>query len=224
MRPELLISAFVGAFLAFLSTSISQWVQRRIRIGIEQKLVVSELMDIRRHCLSNLDAMNRIDLDHGIPSAIHFHKIKIIESSILFSPETFRNINVTHSLLIYRLRIVINNLNIDANAVIHYLNKDEVDQNVLQEYIDYMKDKLAYTSDRLAYELDNINSKPKPKKPKYKYKGHKRPKYIVYDSMSSNNILYDTDMNDKNKRSKAAYFHQYLNKNESIYKDVNDND
>ena len=222
MRPDLLISAFVGAFLAFLSTSISQWVQRRIRIGIEQKLVVSELMDIRRHCLSNLDAMNRIDLDHGIPSAIHFHKIKIIESSILFSPETFRNINVTHSLLIYRLRIVINNLNIDADAVIHYLNKDEVDQNVLQGYIDYMKEKLAYTSDRLAYELDNISSRSKPK-----YKGHKRPKYIVYDSMPSNNILYDidtTDKNDKIERSKTDYFHQYLHKNKSIYKDINDND
>ena len=219
INSEHIISAFVGALLALFSRSISLWIQRRIRMVTEQKLVFSELKDVRRHCLSNLDALNRMDLDHGIPSAIHFHKIKILESSILFSPETFRNINVRHSLLIYRLRIVVNNINIDADSIISYLNKDNINKNVLKAYIDYMKEKLAYASDRLQYELDHINSKEKPK-----YEGNKRPKYIVYDSITSSHIAYITNVNGINEESKNIYFEEYLSTNESIYKDINDND
>lgn len=223
MEPKLLLSALIGALLAFLSTSVAKWVemlmQRRMRIGIERKLVMAELMDIRRHCLSNLDALTRIDLELGVPSVIHFRKLKIIESSVLFSSETFRNINTAHSPLIYRLRIVVNNLNVEADAIIEYLSAGKIDQVVLQGYLNYIQEKLAYTNDRLTYELENMGRRTKPK-----YQGFKRPKYIVYASLKESVHGLEGRAPGASYVPKPDRFLQYLRRNKGIYKDVNDND
>lgn len=193
--------------------------QRRMRIGIERKLVLAELMDIRRHCLSNLDALSRIDLELGVPSVIHFHKLKIIDSSVLFSSETFRNINTAHSPLIYRLRIVVHNLNVEADAIIDYLTKGNIDRVVLQGYLNYIQEKLAYTNDRLGYELEHMGSRSKPK-----YQGFKRPKHIVYASLSNTSNAGEVQMPGAANVPRPDRFVQYLRRNKGVYKDVNDND
>lgn len=193
--------------------------QRRIRIAIERRLLLAELMDVCRHCLSNLDALNRIDLDRGIPSVVHFHKIKIIDSSILFSSETYRNINTAHSSLIYRLRVVVNNLNIEAATIIAYLGKEMVDREVLQTYIEYMQEKLAYTNDRLAYELENLDRKVKSN-----FQGHNRPKHIVYEVLTEQLDARAEGATNDGPTRRTGHFDQYLKRNKALYKDININD
>lgn len=207
------ISAFIGGIIAFLAANFTKWlglmIERFVRIKKEQRLLIAELTDIKRHFFANLEILNNIDLNCGIPSSIHFIKMRVNETSLILSPETFRNIHSDYSMLIYRLRTIIVNSNIELDGIVNYIKKDQVDISVLQRYISYIKDKMAYVTSRLTYELDNLKKDEKPA-----YTGNKRPKKIIYEKQIE--VLGENILSERK-------FEDYLDLNHDLFRDINDN-
>ena len=155
---EKVLLIIVTVLLTLLSTLLSAKLNRSIMAGRELKRLIEELADMKRHCYANDEILKQIDLSQGLPSAMHFEKMKIPESSILFSSETFRTIYMKHSRQVYELRLIVRNINIELEETVKYIATDRCKQSVVKEYIDYIKAKTGYIIVRIQEESELLEA------------------------------------------------------------------
>jgi hypothetical protein len=152
---KIIISALVGATAAFLYSIISEWVRNLLKRKKEVTLILAELDAIYKHILSNLNIIESIDLKMGVPHRMHFEKMKIHQNSILFSSDTFRTISSKHGMVIYRLKLILRNIDIEAQAIVDYIDSKNYDPKTMAQYLDYFKIRLEK---RLKNNLSRIKN------------------------------------------------------------------
>jgi hypothetical protein len=127
------VGAVAGAFLAITTQVCGLWISRRVEIHARQireiALLRGELRDIQRHCEANIEILDNVDLAKGVPLRVHFDKMMIYESSIIFSEDTYRSIHERYSEEIYRLKTMIRNMNLEIDFFGSYLSQIPTDQS-----------------------------------------------------------------------------------------------
>ncbi|WP_298534961.1 hypothetical protein [uncultured Algibacter sp.] len=141
-----LSAAVIGAIAALVANFFILILLDKRKKGNELKLLNSEIEDIQRHCKANIKVLDIISFDNGkLPSSMHFKKLKVYESSILFSPEMYRSIKVKIAKDLYRFKTEIRNVNIEIDTLLDYLNNNhKIEIAVVEEYIEYIKGKCVY--------------------------------------------------------------------------------
>lgn len=162
MESEKIILILLGVALTtiiqFLSTLITNKTDKKLKHTDQLKLLSSELEDLTRHCIANLNVLKSIDLSKGIPSSLHFEKMKVMETSILFSENTYTFISSKHTRYINRIKLEIRNINLEIDYLIKYTNSNKFSKDRLKQYIDYLTTKMEVTSNNLPYRLSELTS------------------------------------------------------------------
>lgn len=170
-----LIGGIIGGSISFCFRLVYMIVVKNSTNANELQLLFGEIKDIKRHCNANLEVLNKIDLSKGIPSQMHFKKMKVSYYSIICSTETFKAMKPVHANLIYDLKLIIRNIDIEIDTIIQYLTDPHYNSKTMLKYILYLKQKFEYVQDRLTFIEDEI-----VKSEHKEYAGKKRSKYIVY--------------------------------------------
>jgi hypothetical protein len=158
---KIIVSALVGVTAAFLYSTISEWVRNSLKRKKEVTLILAELDAIYKHILSNLNIIESIDLKMGVPHRMHFEKMKIHQNSILFSSETFRMMSSKHGMLIYRLKLILRNIDIEAQAIVDYIDGKDYDVETMNQYLDYFKRRLEKRLKNNLHRIKNSLTKHK---------------------------------------------------------------
>lgn len=180
----ILIGAGITSALQFLNTVLTKKSERNLKHSDHLKLLASEIEDLTRHCIVSHQVLNAMDLEKGRPSGFHFEKMKIMESSILFSADTFLFIDSKYTRHLNRLKLEIRNINIEIDYVLKYQQKPNIDIQKLKEYIDYLNSKMEFSIDNLPRrlsELINIDRTFRNRIKVYKEESEGRPKTIIYE-------------------------------------------
>lgn len=172
-----IVRGAITIFVFFVTTWVKGKIEKQISHNNERKLLSEELQDVVGHLSNNIKIFNNIDLKFGVPSIHHYKKMIIPVDSIIFSSQTFRTINPKYSKLIYRIRLVIRNYNIDIEAIIEYINKGNCDIEILKQYNRYVIDKNKFTLVRLDQMVTDLQSKSGKKT---HGTGAKTPLNIIY--------------------------------------------
>jgi hypothetical protein len=152
----ILLGVVLTSLFQFLTAFITKRSDKRLNHSDQLKLLASEIEDLTRHCAANLHVLKAIDLGKGIPSGIHFEKMKILESSILFAPDTYSIINSKYTRHINRLKLEIRNINAEVQYVINYRKQQHIDTKVFAVYLDYLISKMEFTIDNLPARLADL--------------------------------------------------------------------
>ncbi len=176
---EKIVPAIITAGTAVLGILIGIFIKPRVDFYLssrrELRLLISEFEDMIRHINANIEVLDQIDLSMGIPAIIHLEKMKIPESSIIFSSDTYRNIYNKHSRLIYELRLIVRNINIEIDSTVFLLQKEETYNKkvrIAYEYLKYIEFKMNYAASKIHSEKEKLlkkrlknNTSPTPKRP-----------------------------------------------------------
>lgn len=156
MEQFLLILAgvVITSLFQYFSLRLTKSSDKKLQHKDQLKLLSGELEDLIRHCIANRAVLNSIELNLGMPSDMHFQKLKIMESSLLFSPETYQLIDSKYTRYIHRIKMEIRNINVEIDAVIVFKSKPNPDIEILQQYIDYLVIKMQSTIDQLPKRLN----------------------------------------------------------------------
>lgn len=112
-------STVAVAVLTFLTTrTIWLGVERWMAGNYERRVFIQELEDLVDHLGANIVVLSSIDVTKGWPSTMHIAKCKVPESSMLFDLDSFRKLRPEHATTVYHAKLVLRNLNIEADAVI----------------------------------------------------------------------------------------------------------
>ncbi len=101
----------------------------------------------------------------------------IPDDSIIFSAQTFRAIKPNYAKLIYRIKLLIRNYNIDVQEVIEYIISGDCEIEILQQYNQYIIEKNMFTSERIKQMVIDLSSKSGEKTP---HNGSATPLNIIY--------------------------------------------
>lgn len=148
----------VGIIVGYLLRLLYQRYTKKLNSKDQFALLTSELSDLQRHCSANLKVLNEMKLSEGIPSRIHFEKLKIMESTILFSPKVYINISSKHISKIHRTRLEVRNINIEVDYVLSLLKSKTISKKLLTEYIDYLKGKNEHVVMKIKMRLENLKT------------------------------------------------------------------
>ena len=107
MDPVLLVLATVVITTAgqFVTALITRSSERKLKHKDQLKLLLGELEDLIRHCIANLAVLESMKIEEGVPSSMHFEKMKVMESSILFASDTYLFIDTKYTRYIHRLKM-----------------------------------------------------------------------------------------------------------------------
>lgn len=151
----------------------------------ELRQLIAELWDIQRHCNENAKVLDHIDLSKGIPSNMYFERMKIPESSILFSAETFRRIQVDYAQLLYRVRLIVRNINIELAELIHYAETSDCSREILEQHILFSKQKAEWINKKIDLWNNKLNERVNTSLERDTQwdedVSKPRPKHIIYD-------------------------------------------
>jgi len=112
-------STVAVAVLTFLTTrTIWLGVERWMAGNYERRVFIQELEELVDHLGANIVVLSSIDLKNGWPSTMHIAKCKVPEGSMLFDLDSFRKLRPEHATTVYHAKLVLRNLNIEADAVI----------------------------------------------------------------------------------------------------------
>lgn len=176
---EKIVPAIITAGATVLGIFIGIFIKPRVDFYLSSRrdlrLLISEFEDMIRHIKANIEVLNQIDLKKGIPAIMHLEKMKIPESSIIFSSDTYRNIHNKHSRLIYELRLIVRNINIEIDSTVFFLQKEETSRKkvrITYAYLEYFKFKMNYAASKIDSEKEKLhkkrmknNTSPAPKRP-----------------------------------------------------------
>lgn len=186
MEKILLVLAgvvFTSAF-QFLSFLLTKSSDKKLRHKDQLKLLSGELEDLIRHCIANLSVLKSMNTEEGVPSNLHFEKMKIMESSILFSADTYLMIDSKFTRYIHRLKTEIRNINLEIDSVLAYKKKEVVNPLTLKKYIDYLISKMETTINNLPgrlNELSNIEYTVLERIDEQKKENNKTIRMIIYE-------------------------------------------
>lgn len=188
MDKEKIILVFLGVFITtifqLLSIYLTKKSDKSLKHTEQLKLLTSELEDLIRHCIANLQVLRSIEIEKGIPSMLHFEKLKVMESSLLFSQDTFVFINSKYTRYINRLKLEIRNINLEIDYVIKYSQNDNFNLEIFKQYVDYLIFKMDVTvtnlPDRLS-ELMKIEKETLNRILEHKDENEKKSRLIIYE-------------------------------------------
>tara|TARA_R110002049_G_scaffold295535_3_gene482965 strand:- start:4218 stop:4784 length:567 start_codon:yes stop_codon:yes gene_type:complete len=154
----ILIGVAITTVIQFLSAFLTKKADKKLKHTDQLKLLSSELEDLIRHCIANLNVLKSINLNKGIPSNLHFEKMKVMETSILFSPDTYSFISSNHTRYINRIKLEIRNINLEIDYIIKYKQSSNFTVVNFQQYIDYLISKMEVTIKNLPYRLSELTN------------------------------------------------------------------
>ncbi|MGY6521499.1 MAG: hypothetical protein ACXIUD_07215 [Mongoliitalea sp.] len=186
MDTEKILLVFLGILISSVFQLISSYVTKKTDKSLKHteqlKLLTSELEDLIRHCIANLEVLQAIDFEKGVPSMLHFEKMKVMESSLIFSQETFNVIDSKFTRHINRLKLEIRNINIEIDHLIKYRQSDGFQLPIFKEYFEYILQKTNFIKDNLPKRLGElIKVDDQILKRIEQYKHESRITKIVYD-------------------------------------------
>lgn len=152
----ILAGVLLTTLFQFVSSLLTRRSDKSLKHKDQLKLLSSELEDLTRHCIANLQVLKSFDLSKGIPSSLHLQKMKIMESSILFSPDTFQIISSDYTRFINRLRLEIRNINLEIDYLLNYKQRQDFKPEVFQQYTDYLVSKMETTITMLPERLRDL--------------------------------------------------------------------
>lgn len=188
----ILVGAVLTTAFQFLSALLTKTSDKKLKHKDQIKLLSSELEDLIRHCIANLEVLKSIDLDKGIPSDMHFEKMKVMESSILFSSDTYIHIESKYTRYIHRLKIEIRNINLEIDSVLQFKKKADFDIKTLKSYIDYLVLKMQATVNNLPNRLADLTDMDESVLERiniHKEENKNSVRRIVYESPAADKLL-----------------------------------
>lgn len=155
MEPGIatLVPVLLAALGFWLRPFIQRWVQKRY----EYKYLVCELEDIVRHLGANITVLEAIAKDGKIPAPMHINKLKIPETSAIFSIETLKLADFRYSSRLYDLRLKLRNLNIEIDDLLAFSNHC-YDPAGFFEIVSYHRDKSQAVRKILAGEVRTLKN------------------------------------------------------------------
>lgn len=147
-------SLILAAFGFWLRPFVQRWFQKRY----EYSYLLKELDDIHRHLGANLKVMGYIEEDGQVPAPMHINKLKIPESSAIFSIETLKLADFKYSSRLYDLRLKLRNLNLEIDDILVFSDPKYVAKDFF-ELIRYHKQKTELVAIILKEELSVLTNK-----------------------------------------------------------------
>ncbi|UJP64896.1 hypothetical protein [Mongoliitalea daihaiensis] len=186
MDSEKILLVFLGIFISTVFQLISSYFTKKTDKSLKHteqlKLLTSELEDLIRHCIANQEVLHAINFEKGVPSMLHFEKMKVMESSLIFSQETFNVIDSKFTRHINRLKLEIRNINLEIDYVIKYRQGDDFQLPVFKEYFEYLLLKTNTIVKNLPSRLGElIKVDDQILKRIEQYRHESRVKTIIYD-------------------------------------------
>jgi len=152
----ILLGIVLTSVFQFLTALVIKKSDKKLKHAEQLKLLTGEIEDLTRHCVANLVVLKSIDLDKGIPSDLHFEKMKIMDTSLIFSSDTYSFIDSKYTGYINRLKLEIRNINIEIESVIRYKKNNVVDKKILKDHLDYLFAKMNFTINNLPDRLSEF--------------------------------------------------------------------
>jgi hypothetical protein len=144
--------AVFGVVIAVGAAVFTYYIPSRRRKELEQGALKGVMEDLLRHFKMNQTVCHAIDLDTGIPSSIHFRRMKVDDNSLVFDLETHKNIRKEYFHHFNRLRLNYRNSNIDLEAACNYLDREDYDKAVMKNYLAVVLERQQKLQ-RLTYEF-----------------------------------------------------------------------
>ncbi len=180
----ILVGVVVTTAFQFISTLLTKTSDKTLKHKGQLKLLLSELEDLIRHCIANLQVLRSMDLEKGIPSDLHFEKMKVMESSVLFSADTFLIINSQYTRYVNRIKLEIRNINLEIDYLLTYKRKANFELPILEKYIGYLVSKMEITINNLPQrlaELTDIDETVLERIKNHKEENEKTARTIIYE-------------------------------------------
>lgn len=115
-------------------------------------------------------------------SPMHFEKLKVPESSIVFNVDSIRTVSKEYRNVMHHLSKRLRNRNIESQRLLDYLASDKVTTNTLDKYLQHLQDSFKLAMDTCAVCVD-ILERPKdldgsdlPQNPHHELILEERPK------------------------------------------------
>jgi len=143
--------AITGVVIAVISSIIIEFVKAKVKKRKEYTLILNEIKDLGRHFSKNVNILNQMDLSKGIPMNMHFEKLKVFEQSLIFSQDTYRTSDKKIQKHIYRFKLELRNIHIEIDDLLAYLKSGNVNEEVVEQFVGYIKMKNEYILKRIEY-------------------------------------------------------------------------
>jgi hypothetical protein len=142
--------------LAVIGAVLTAWVRPVIQRSLQQKneleYLIQELKDIKRHLGENEKVLNHVIEFGKFPATLHLHKLKIPETSAIFSIDTLKLSQFRFSSRLYEIRLKFRNMNIEIDDCVNHCNYDYKYSDFL-DIIKYHQKKTVLVSKILADEI-----------------------------------------------------------------------
>lgn len=126
-----------GSIIAIIIGLFVYKAQRRILSWDIRNRLICEYQEIYRHLGKNLEVLESINIDEGVPSILHIKKLKIDDHTTLTDGEIMKHISKEYTAIVYPMTICTRNYNITVECLekaIDFKNKE-----LFQQYLEEMK-------------------------------------------------------------------------------------
>ncbi len=137
--------------------------------------LLAELIDFVRHYEQNLQVLEAIDTNVGMPSAMHFQMLHVPEYALVFDAETLKLIPATEAAAVNHLRLILRNCNLEADAMAWCVTGPNYHRKHLENHLPFAKNRTAAVLVKLKWCIGVLD--PNAKVPELV----KNDKTIVYD-------------------------------------------
>lgn len=166
-----------GGVLSLIALVSKPWIEAAWRGSQEKKALKGELEDLIRHMDANRKVLDTMDFDKGMPLNMHFRKLSIPDTIILFSDDAFRHLPPKWQQNVFQLRLMIRNFNLEIEEALDAAKNNEVE--TLRDLSRYIMAKTDTIKTRIT-DLLKAFYKPKAKKIKSGQADPGQPVPILY--------------------------------------------
>jgi hypothetical protein len=130
-----LLGIIGGGILSLVTMFITRTTSKRD----ERKALRGVLYDLQRHFHANMRVLDRIDPSMGCPSKVYFARFRVDDASMVFHDGICNSVKRKHLKRFNELRLLYRNGNIEAGVVCDYVESDNYDPEVMQQYLDMLR-------------------------------------------------------------------------------------
>ena len=134
------VFAFWSTASALMLGLIVNRAQKRLLISQIVNRVSGELLEIYRHLGANLEVLDKIDTEVGVPSLLHIKKLEITKYSSLSDGETLRNIDNKHNQIIFPMTVRVRNYNLNVDILVEHLKSPGRNKAVFNEHLEGIRE------------------------------------------------------------------------------------
>lgn len=124
-----------GTISAVLLGLIVYRAQKRVMLYQIVNRISGELSEIYRHLGENMNVIESINLNKGIPSQLHIRKLAITKYSSLSDEETLRNLDKKHNKFVFPMTVMVRNYNINVEVINEYLQSSSLKKSILKKHL-----------------------------------------------------------------------------------------